>query len=96
MYLVFVGPEEERCEGVAAVEPASPTAAEPKGGGKGVVFLLLLLVLAGAAATFGLKYKKLHDKVASGGIYEDSAYAAYAGAQEIEMEPAPKPDGDSL
>ena len=95
MYLVFVGPEEERCDGVAAVPaPTKPT--KTGGGGKGVVLLLLLLALAVAAVTFGLKYKQLHAKVVSGGIYEDSAYAAYAGAQEIEMEPAPKPDGDTL
>jgi hypothetical protein len=102
MYLVFVGPEEERCEGMAAVPDAdasSDTANKKKKGGGGffMVIMLLLLGLAVAAVGFGVKYKQLHAKVAAGGIYEDSAYSAYANAgSEIEMEPAPKPEGDTL
>ena len=51
MYLVFVGPEERRCEGVAAVNLAvagDTTPPAPRGGG-GHWFLIIVLVAFGTA-----------------------------------------------
>ena len=96
MYLVFVGPEERRCEGVAAVNLANAddsSATTTRGGGGKFVFVFILLAGLGTAAFFANKYRTLHAKVASGGIYDDPSYKGYAdgsAAGEIEMEPAPQ------
>jgi hypothetical protein len=98
MYLVFVGPEEERCDGVAAVAGAAAAgtaaAAPVRHPGRALFVLVILASAVVAAAVLGKKYKTLHAKVASGSIYEDGKYQAYAGATEpVEMNATPLPSG---